>query len=383
MSAATTDLVTLGAMPGSATRATALVSWILCGRLDPSAPMQNVTVAGDVFRVGRHPENDCCIANPAVSGRHAELVFIGDDLFVRDLQSTNGTFVNGMRITGLAPIQDHDILQFGTSAFTVYRQKVPTSQATVSATVSAVAVADLNFHLLLTEPAVEPHFQPIVDLATSRFVGYEVLARSEIAGLETPASMFRAAAEHNLAPQLSEVIRSEAMKAVRSFALPGMIFVNTHPAEVGRPELLQSLVELRNEYPSTPVVIEIHEAAVTSLDVLRTLRSDLNSLNMGLAYDDFGSGQSRLRELVDVPPDYLKFDIGLIHGLADASVERRNMLETLVKIARELKIVPLAEGVETADEAAICLQVGFELAQGYYFGRPAAIEHWSTDQGGG
>jgi EAL domain-containing protein (putative c-di-GMP-specific phosphodiesterase class I) len=98
----------------------------------------------------------------------------------------------------------------------------------------------------------------------------------------------------------------------------------------------------------------------------------LKDLGMRLAYDDFGAGQSRLMELADVPPDVLKFDMRMIHGLSHASDERQNMVRSLVKIVRSLAVVPLAEGIETGDEAAICRDLGFELAQGYFFGRPTA-----------
>jgi EAL domain-containing protein (putative c-di-GMP-specific phosphodiesterase class I) len=77
-------------------------------------------------------------------------------------------------------------------------------------------------------------------------------------------------------------------------------------------------------------------------------------------------------ELADVPPDILKFDMRMIQGLSHASDERQNMVRSLVQIVRSLAVVPLAEGIETGDEAVICRELGFELAQGYFFGRPTA-----------
>jgi EAL domain-containing protein (putative c-di-GMP-specific phosphodiesterase class I) len=91
---------------------------------------------------------------------------------------------------------------------------------------------------------------------------------------------------------------------------------------------------------------------------------------MKLAYDDFGAGQARLNELVEARPDYLKFDRKLIAGLDAANKNRQQLLESLVLMSRQLGIVTLAEGIETAGEAEACRRVGFELMQGYYFGRP-------------
>jgi EAL domain-containing protein (putative c-di-GMP-specific phosphodiesterase class I) len=61
----------------------------------------------------------------------------------------------------------------------------------------------------------------------------------------------------------------------------------------------------------------------------------------------------------------------LVRDLDRATAERRLVTARLVELVRELAIVPLAEGVETEREAAACREIGFELAQGYYFGGPA------------
>jgi EAL domain-containing protein (putative c-di-GMP-specific phosphodiesterase class I) len=94
---------------------------------------------------------------------------------------------------------------------------------------------------------------------------------------------------------------------------------------------------------------------------------------MKLAYDDFGAGQARLNELVEARPHYVKFDRKLISALDKADADRRQMVASLVSMCRQLGIVTLAEGVETAAEAEACTAIGFELMQGYYFGRPAEL----------
>ena len=131
------------------------------------------------------------------------------------------------------------------------------------------------------------------------------------------------------------------------------------------------LRELRADFPDLSVVLEIHESGVTSTRYLAKLRDTLNELGMQLAYDDFGAGQARLMELVEVPPDVLKFDIKLIQGLPTASPQRLTTVGSLVQLVRELGVVPLAEGVETEEEAAVCRELGFDLAQGFLYGRPA------------
>ena len=104
---------------------------------------------------------------------------------------------------------------------------------------------------------------------------------------------------------------------------------------------------------------------------MRTQRHWTADLGMKWAYDDFGAGQDRLAHLVEVRPDFIKFDMGLIRGIDQASGARLSMLETLVKMVVDLGIVALAEGVDTASEGAACRQIGFQPAQGFHYGKPA------------
>ncbi len=80
-----------------------------------------------------------------------------------------------------------------------------------------------------------------------------------------------------------------------------------------------------------------------------------------------------MSELVEAPPDFLKFDISLIRDIDKATPERQRMLASLVSLVKDLGIRPLAEGIETPGEADTCRSMGFTSAQGYHFGRPAPV----------
>ena len=123
--------------------------------------------------------------------------------------------------------------------------------------------------------------------------------------------------------------------------------------------------------PTVDLVLEIHESTLARPDYIAALRERLSEINVGLAYDDFGSGQSRLLELAEAPPHYLKFDRCFITGIEKAPPTRRRFLGALVEACRELRVKTVAEGVETEGEAEACRAVGFTHAQGYLFGRPA------------
>jgi EAL domain-containing protein (putative c-di-GMP-specific phosphodiesterase class I) len=137
---------------------------------------------------------------------------------------------------------------------------------------------------------------------------------------------------------------------------------------------VESLEELRAFAPNVDLVLEIHETALAQADYIVWLRNRLMEINVGLAYDDFGAGQARLFELAEAPPHYLKFDRRFITGIDQAPNSRQRLVASLVAAARELLVRTIAEGVETPEEAAACTRAGFSHAQGFHFGRPAAVD---------
>jgi EAL domain-containing protein (putative c-di-GMP-specific phosphodiesterase class I) len=231
----------------------------------------------------------------------------------------------------------------------------------------------------MTERNVAPHFQPIVEIHSTNNIGYEILGRSRLFGLHSADAMFAAAAVLDMEAELSRIMRIEGIQ--NSALLPGnpLLFVNTHPAEIADMGVLElSLREMRELAPDTRIVLEIHEGAVTRVPQIRELRAALKDMDIGLAYDDFGAGQARLVELVEVPPDYLKFDLKLVQNVQYASNEKLHMLSSLVQMVSDLGISALAEGVETVEEHEVCAQLGFDFGQGFYYGRPSLPNKFLT-----
>ena len=352
--------------------------WVLSRSPGKSTSNQRVNVVGPTFTVGRHPSSNLCLSDTTVSGRHAEIVTINRDLFVRDLNSTNGTLLNGRKLRNLTGLRSGDVLHFGSAMFTLQSSTDENMSSTINADVQAEALAHVQFEKLLRRPALRPYYQPILRLSDNARVGFEVLSRSYLLGLETPDKMFRVAATRNVEALLSQVCRAEGLRIGECLGKTHF-YLNTHPIELQGTELFASLEQLRSDFPHMQIVLEVHEGAVASSDVLRKVRDVTRDLNMGLAYDDFGAGQARLKELFEVPPDVLKFDVKFVHGLNYSPPQHRATIQSLIRIVRDLNVVPLAEGVETPEEAEICLELGFELAQGYLFGRAETASHWTSN----
>ncbi|NKI16263.1 EAL domain-containing protein [Spongiibacter sp. KMU-166] len=332
--------------------------------------------------IGRHHDSGIAIASAKMSRNHASIELIGEQLILRDLNSTNGTFVNHQRVSEPTPIKERDILHFANIEFRLRTMETVDDDTDGSYTSFESGELSNEFSLhsqdlldMIEFNMVLGFKQPIVRGDGSLYA-YELLGRGDHPSLDTsPYEIFRLAADINKEVELSEALRAKGFAESEAAGLTVPLFFNTHPLETKDPQrLLQNLETLRSRHPSLNLVFEVHEAAVTNHTVMREINAGLAAMGIGLAYDDFGAGQARLLELIEVPPQILKFDIGLISGVDDTSSPKSRMLSSLNNLVKDMGITTLAEGVETAGEAAACIDMGIDLYQGYHFGRPEAID---------
>jgi EAL domain-containing protein (putative c-di-GMP-specific phosphodiesterase class I) len=358
--------------------------WILIGLVHGGERLSTIAVAPLPFRVGRRTGLQLTLQDTSVSREHAEFYLDGDGLRLRDLESRNGTFVNRKRIQDQA-VGDGDIIHFGEVEFrlgvedsfrswgTLVMEELPKPQHLLKGTQELAELLRLS--------AVTILFQPIVTLPAGEVVGYEALGRGLYPGIsESPVELFEIGASLGVQSELSRLFRRKALEIAATRGRLPMLYLNTHPVEIAEPDLLASLREMRRQFPEQPITIEVHEAAVAKTGRIAELRAGLRECGIGLAYDDFGAGQARLLELGEVPPDLLKFDVRFVRDIDQAPDTKRRLLKSLVEIARDLGVEPLAEGLETGAEAAVCLDLGFTRAQGYHFGRPVPIDQLPGDR---
>lgn len=333
------------------------------------------------FTIGRREGCDLCLTSPNVSGSHAEILDEDGQLWLCDLNSTNGTFLNDQRIRERVRLRENDKVLIGNHSFSVVCQSVSTGRYPMvtienAATGATAETAEEKFHRLLDSGAV-PFFQPVYDITgdNQRCIGYEVLGRSRMYGLSTPDQMFAAAMEFEKEAKLSRVLRQRGMEAAE-VGLPSdsMLFVNTHPTELESGALNESLQEIRESFPSRKIVLEVPESILNSFGSFIDFRSLLLDLDIRLAIHDFGAGQIRLSELSELAPDIVKFDGALVQGIDKADSKRQRLVAAMTKMARELGITAMAECIELPAEHETLKQLGVQYAQGFHYGRPVDIK---------
>jgi EAL domain-containing protein (putative c-di-GMP-specific phosphodiesterase class I) len=345
--------------------------WVLTGQLEESGPLRDIAIQSLPFQIGRRQGLSLTIPSRTISNLHAEFFELNEGMAVRDLGSTNGTFVNGERLVTEKCVKEGDLIQFSNMVFRLKLARETGGSKTLLGDNCEEALALIQFDRLINDDALTPAYQPIVRSEDLSVTAYEVLGRSPVFGLKTAEQMFRAAAQLNQEAELSRKCRHAGLHSFPRLASTRCLYLNTHPAELQDVDaLIDSLSAARREFADLQITLEIHEGAITSPRTMRRIRDVMRDLKVQLAYDDFGCGQARLIELMEVPPDVLKFDMKLTRELHRATPKRQQMLKSLVMMIRDAGIKALAEGMESAAESEACLEIGFDLHQGYFYGEP-------------
>lgn len=358
-------------------------AWYLHGYIDEEQIPRRIAISSVPFRIGRASGLEAHLPVHHVSEIHAEIYLDGEDLWLRDNSSRNGTFLNRKRLTEAARLRDGDVIHFSTNEF-VLRRGTEASQELAQTKLLAASDFDLPEHFVGGVPALQelidkkqvlPHYQPLVRLSDAReLIGYEVRGRGGHAGLPVEAGpLFELAESAGLEVLLSRLFRQKGLYLAQVLPQSQKMFVKIHRSEVASTRLLESLQVIRKAIPDTAIVLEIHEAAVLNAQAMSEFREALSAMNIELAYDKFGAGEARLVELIEVPPDYIKFDISLVRDIDQAPVIRQKMLETLVAIVNDLGVVSIAKGLETEAEFRICRELGFRCGQGNVVGLPVPV----------
>ncbi|MBF6606110.1 MAG: EAL domain-containing protein [Chloroflexi bacterium] len=231
------------------------------------------------------------------------------------------------------------------------------------------AEARRKIEATIAQRAFRPVFQPVVDLSSGSVVGFEALTRFDDGC--RPDVVFARALECGLGIELERVTLEAAVREARLLPRNAWLSLNVSPTLLSDVEALRPLLG----EPSRAVVLEITEHE--SIGAYAPLREALTRLgsHVRLAVDDAGAGIANFSHLVELRPDFVKIDAGLVRGV-DTDVSRSALVVGLVHFAEAAGCLIIAEGIETEGERATVAELGVRLGQGYLLARPAAAERW-------
>jgi EAL domain-containing protein (putative c-di-GMP-specific phosphodiesterase class I) len=224
---------------------------------------------------------------------------------------------------------------------------------------------------IIASGSYRPVFQPVVDLASGRTVGFEALTR--FADGRRPDLVFAEAARTGVGFDLEFATIDAAIAAGRGLPDGTWLSLNVSPALLVEGAGLDALLAQRDR----PVVLEITEHV--TIDDYRAVRSAIDRLgpDVRTAVDDAGAGIANFSHLVELRPGIVKIDASLIRDL-DTDLARQAVLVGLVHFAARAGCEVIAEGIETEAERVTAAALGVTHGQGYLFARPAPATTFST-----
>jgi EAL domain-containing protein (putative c-di-GMP-specific phosphodiesterase class I) len=221
-------------------------------------------------------------------------------------------------------------------------------------------------------------YQPILELDTMVPLGHEVFTRGPAGGpFEDAERLFALAERTGRLLDLERLCRTRALSSAPQFLHPGSkLFLNTSARALLHPEVWgRSFVRQVDEQglPHGDVVLEVSEKlAGEERLAYRGMLHDLKREGFGIAIEDMGAGYSTLQSLVELEPDYLKFEIGLARHL-DRDPIGRSVLETLVELSEKIGARVIAAGIEAEAELLALRQLRVPLGQGRHLAPPVMI----------
>jgi diguanylate cyclase (GGDEF)-like protein len=218
------------------------------------------------------------------------------------------------------------------------------------------------------------HYQPQVDLRTGAAIGVEALARWKTAelGAVSPQRFIAAAEETGLIVEIGRRALQVACAQAASWPDEIRMAVNVSPVQFELSDVAADVAAALKATGLDParLDIEITEGVfVSNLAATTGKLEAIRRMGVGIALDDFGTGYSSLAYLGRLPIDKIKIDQSFVRRLP-ADREAQAIVATVMSLARALDKTVVAEGIETADQAALLAANGCQIGQGYYFGRP-------------
>ena len=236
-----------------------------------------------------------------------------------------------------------------------------------------------GFDEALTKGYIRPYYQPHVRLLTGERCGYEALARwvDEDHGMISPAIFIEILEEAHLIHLLDLHIIEQVCRDLRYVMDQGLnalpVSVNLSRLDFYLCNIFMEIETIRQRYsiPTRYLHIEVTESALTDgSDFLLSEIPRFHEAGYEVWMDDFGSGYSSLNNLMRYPFDLLKIDMNFLREF-DSNPKTRVILAAIVRMAKNLSIHTLAEGVETQEQYDFLKEIGCEKIQGYLKGRPS------------
>jgi len=341
--------------------------------------------------IGRSDTADFTVDSTRVSREHAMIERRGRALVLRDLGSTNGTFVNGSQVDQVE-LQAGDMFSVADMEFTFYEPRKRSNQNATQVMETSLDALSNTLHpgdamiqqvRRMQEGFVSGStrcaFLNVVDLQSTHCVGYEAARINELPlGLLGPAmDSALLGSECRLASRFRQMQRQRAVEEAFSMHADSRVYLPLDASEVGDETLIDFFTRLSAQTSnSSRLALLIPDSAVCDIPYFRNFLATMRDLGFAVGYDEFSGGRQQFVQHRTIAPDFLKLSRSFVRDIHQAPARLRQ-LDEIVSETSELECHIFVTGVRSPEEAQACQEAGCQLAQGSHFGGPASLRELS------
>jgi EAL domain-containing protein (putative c-di-GMP-specific phosphodiesterase class I) len=325
--------------------------------------------------LGRSETTDLPVNSTRVSREHAIIECRGAQWRIRDLKSTNGTFVNGQRVEE-SPLSDGDTIKVADVEFTFFvRQEEPTVTFTqvMGADDAPILREDLGewvrslraLRESLLRGGPPNRYLPVYRIREDVLFGYEASGAADGADGRSQIERQIFATDCLLSERLRQVQRLAAVEETAALGADVRVFLKLAAAEIGARTFLETLDLLQSRAGRRPLIAQLPVSAVCDTPAFREFLAELRRRGIGILYDNFAGRAGHAALSKDLAPDFVKLAISITRGLEQSSDKQRQM-QAVVRACKDAGCEVAVQGA-TGASADVCRDLGCDLAQGDIF----------------
>ena len=336
------------------------------------------------FMIGRKDSVDLQVDSTQVSREHAVITRQGKKYKIKDLGSTNGTYVNGKQIEE-AFLGDGDLVAIAEVEFTFFagESDEPRPVATEVMAESAatpppgdaawdLVLAIRRAHQIVTQGGLRSRFQPIVELETSDVFGYEALAASGADDEASPrCELPGVTLDCRATERLRRLFRRAAAEDAGQLSPQDRLLLAVTANDAAAPWFLDHLRQLQDLLTGRQLIVEMPETVAGNGELYRRLLGELRHLHIQVALDGCAASKEHADGNNELP-DVLKLSPTVLRA-AHRGDERQRHVEQLVHRCQDAACLVIATGIDHESDLRVVRTLGCTLGQGDLFGRPQPV----------
>jgi diguanylate cyclase (GGDEF)-like protein/PAS domain S-box-containing protein len=246
-------------------------------------------------------------------------------------------------------------------------------EESMDAEIRSQALLEGDLRRAVAQREIQPYYQPLMDLAEGRLVGFEILARwhHPDRGFVPPEVFIPIAERLRLISDLTFTLLRTACQDARGWPDDLILALNLSPVQLTDSMLPMQIHAILKEAGFSPsrLEIEITESALVSdLMTAKSILTSFQNLGMKISLDDFGTGYSSMYHLRELRFDKIKIDRSFILSM-QSNPESAKIVNAIIGLTKSLGLTTTAEGIEDANAMMRMIESGCEFGQGFHFGK--------------